>query len=1355
MGVPDFYSLFHLVQRRQYHKLATELESVHKTAIQTATTNNPDSRFQALLEQAKSLADAAGCFLYMLSDQNQLILQRVLGDISGHVGERFRFGYVLPDGKGMAWDVVRSKEPRMTLEYNRYENGVDELRRAFGSVIEAPLIVADGQVIGVFGVWNEPQGKLFENHHLKQLERFSLLVSVAIQDIRRIDHEIIQGVIDETHAIASHKLVEGGLDSALDEITEKSIRILHTIHNCTSFISLIREEQINGQPTEVLRVRSASTETALKLVRLAEKEVKDFHRKGINGRLSKLTTNGDSHNNDLALIVNDVRENEDYYRLLDQTQSQMSVAIIVNGRTRGVISIESIQLDAFNKSDLEYAKKIADIAAEIIAQHELLEARRNALTKVSSAIQKIDSFDDLMVQIGSAVENIMEKAERVDLGMIEGETILLHHIGKTDFDYQNISIKDGVIGHVAETEQSVRIPNVKAEDWADTYFEFHKSTISEMATPIFDQNNNVIAVMNIESSVPDAFTQNDMGLLKELASLAGIAIDKCELYAKQQRTVAGLQTLDVAYKQIAKISHQMQELEIIEYLSNQVQKLYKNDYDQGKCIIYIAGIDASEYFVPEPYLHCPTQLYQTLPNPIRGEFNDIDLLNNQNTNNSRSNATPQLNYLQLWSEANSVISVPLLVDNELQWVLSIEHKSECAFGPEDENVLSLLLENAGQAIGFIRYREKELKRLRSAYSGLAHSVHSKVNSIKLNVNWLQKTLGDQNTVTPMGKIETKLRAIEELTEEISSYTGKVTDKIHSVRSAIVNLTTVDLGKMLSELKEKGIVSNEIEFEMDFPDDIPNVISEDITLRNGDRVMIKMLNWPNDAKNPFGEVIEILGQAGEHETEIQGILGDFGLPLKFPERVEKEAKKFTEELTEEDLKTRRDFRSITTFTIDPHDAKDFDDAISIEKIGDDLWEVGIHIADVSYYLDKSPILDAEAQERATSIYLVDRVIPMLPEYLSNGLCSLRPNETKRCFSVAVKINKRGTIKGLWIGRTLIHSDRRFTYEEAQEIIETKQGDYKDEIVLLDSIAKKLRAKRMKQGAIAFDREEMRFKLDKDNNPVGVYMKRSLDANKLVEEFMLLANRSVGESIGKVKAKKDKRTFVYRIHDKPDLDKLQDFTDFVNKIGFKFSWEEHTINENLNEVLTEAHQSPFADVVETLAMRSMSKAVYSTNNIGHYGLGFGFYTHFTSPIRRYPDVMAHRLIQRYLDGGASANAEKYESMCKHCSSMEKLAVDAERASVKFMQVKFMEDKIGQTFDAVVNGITDNGIYAEIKDMKCEGMIRLSSIRSDYFTAFPKDFMVRGSKGRVIRFGDEIKIQVTNTDLFKKQIDMVLVE
>jgi len=526
-------------------------------------------------------------------------------------------------------------------------------------------------------------------------------------------------------------------------------------------------------------------------------------------------------------------------------------------------------------------------------------------------------------------------------------------------------------------------------------------------------------------------------------------------------------------------------------------------------------------------------------------------------------------------------------------------------------------------------------------------------------------------------------------------------------------------------------------------------------KNGDRVELKMLNWPEDAKNPFGEVIDILGQAGSHETEIQGILADFGLPLHFPPEVEKEAKRFTEDLTPEDLKTRRDFRNVTTFTIDPRDAKDFDDAISIEKVEEDLWEIGIHIADVSYYLDQSPILEAEAQERATSIYLVDRVIPMLPEYLSNGLCSLRPNETKRCFSVAVKINKRGTVKELWIGRTIIHSDRRFTYEEAQEIIETKTGDYNEEIILLDSIAKKLRAKRMRQGAIAFDREEMRFELDEDKNPIGVYMKRSMDAHKLVEEFMLLANRSVGESIGKVKSERQKRTFVYRVHDKPDLDKLRDFTEFVNKIGFDFSWEEDTINKNLNEVLTEAHQTPFAEVVESLAMRSMSKAVYSTNNLGHYGLGFKFYSHFTSPIRRYPDVMAHRLIQRYLDGHSSAPSEVYESLCKHSSSMEKLAVDAERASTKFMQVKFMEDKVGQTFDAVINGITENGIYAEIKGIKCEGMIRLNSIKSDYYTAFPKDFLIKGSKGKVIRFGDEVKIQVTNTNLFKKQIDMVLVE
>jgi ribonuclease R len=527
-------------------------------------------------------------------------------------------------------------------------------------------------------------------------------------------------------------------------------------------------------------------------------------------------------------------------------------------------------------------------------------------------------------------------------------------------------------------------------------------------------------------------------------------------------------------------------------------------------------------------------------------------------------------------------------------------------------------------------------------------------------------------------------------------------------------------------------------------------------QEGDKVEVKMTSWPNDAKNPYGAIISNFGKPGSIECEVQGTLAEFGLPYAFPEEVENEAKKFSEELTEDDLKSRRDFRDITTFTIDPHDAKDFDDALSIKEIDKDLWEIGVHIADVSYYLDQSPILEKEAQERATSIYLVDRVVPMLPESLSNGLCSLRPNETKRTFSVCFTINKRGTIKDYWIGRTLIHSDRRFTYEEAQEIIETKKGDYSKEILILDKIAKTLRKKRMNNGAIAFDREEMRFRLDEENNPIGVYTKKSLDANKLIEEFMLLANKTVGESIGKVKAKKDIRTFVYRIHDKPDQEKLQHFSDFVNKIGFNFTLSENNINKSLNQVLSESYQTPFAEMVEIIAMRSMSKAKYSTANIGHYGLGFSHYSHFTSPIRRYPDVMAHRLIQHYLDGGASVPTEHYENLCKHSSDMEKLAVDAERSSIKFMQVKFMEDKVGQVFEATINGVTDRGIYAEIIENKCEGMIRLTSIKSDYFMAFPDEFFIRGSQSKkVYRFGDKIKVEIIKTDLEKKHIDMILIE
>lgn len=527
-------------------------------------------------------------------------------------------------------------------------------------------------------------------------------------------------------------------------------------------------------------------------------------------------------------------------------------------------------------------------------------------------------------------------------------------------------------------------------------------------------------------------------------------------------------------------------------------------------------------------------------------------------------------------------------------------------------------------------------------------------------------------------------------------------------------------------------------------------------KDGDRVEVVMTSWPSDAKNPFGKVLKNFGQVGSIESEVQGTLAEFGLPYEFPPEVEKEAKRFSDQLTKEDLAERRDFRGTPTFTIDPVDAKDFDDALSVKRIGEDLWEIGVHIADVSYYLDQSEILDKEAQSRATSIYLVDRVVPMLPEVLSNGLCSLRPHEVKRTYSVVFHINERATIKDVWIGRTIIESNHRFTYEEAQEIIETQQGPYGEEILLLDNLAKKFRKKRTSSGAIAFDKEEIRFRLDDEKNPIGVYFKISKDANKLIEEFMLLANKKVGESIGKVSSKRQVRTFVYRIHDQPDIEKLEKFKSFVTQMGFEFNLDNPNLNEEINRVLAEAYETPFGEMVELLAMRSMSKAKYSTNNIGHYGLGFKHYSHFTSPIRRYPDVMAHRLLTHYAKGGDNANPVMYEGLCKHSSDMEKLATDAERSSIKFMQVKLMSEHVGESFEATVSGITERGIYAEIIDNHCEGMIRISSIESDFYMAFPKQYMIKGvNTGRVIKFGDKIKVKITHTDLTKKHIDMVLVE
>ena len=595
--------------------------------------------------------------------------------------------------------------------------------------------------------------------------------------------------------------------------------------------------------------------------------------------------------------------------------------------------------------------------------------------------------------------------------------------------------------------------------------------------------------------------------------------------------------------------------------------------------------------------------------------------------------------------------------------------------------------------------------------------------------------------------------------------------------------------MVTEILERAHDSfvGKLRVERDFAFLVPdgNTFASDIIIpkskvkggKTGEKAVVKVTRWPDDDnKNIIGEVVDVLGEQGDNDVEMNAILAQYGLPYKYPKRVEEAADKITGEITEQDYKEREDFRDVTTFTIDPHDAKDFDDALSIRKLAKNMWEVGVHIADVSHYVTEGSVIDKEAQKRATSIYLVDRTIPMLPERLCNYVCSLRPDEEKLTYSAVFNMDDNAEVKSWRLVHAVIKSNRRFAYEEVQQILEDNgvvdgtgqpappagpegyKGEYAEELVTLDMLAKKLRAARFKNGAVKFDREEMRFDVDEKGKPVRCYFKKSKDANKLIEEFMLLANRSVAESIGKVKKGQKAKTLPYRIHDVPDPTKLETLREFIVKFGYrlKTGGTKGEISRSLNKLMDDCSGKKEQKLIESVALRAMMKAKYSVHNIGHYGLAFDYYTHFTSPIRRYPDTMVHRLLTRYQNGGRSANKEYYEELCEHSSDMEIIAQNAERDSIKYKMVEFMADKIGNEYDAHISGITSYGIYCEIDENHCEGMVPMHDLDDDYYDFDERNYCLVGRHHHNrYQLGDPIKIVVAKANIEKRQLDFALPE
>jgi ribonuclease R len=576
--------------------------------------------------------------------------------------------------------------------------------------------------------------------------------------------------------------------------------------------------------------------------------------------------------------------------------------------------------------------------------------------------------------------------------------------------------------------------------------------------------------------------------------------------------------------------------------------------------------------------------------------------------------------------------------------------------------------------------------------------------------------------------------------------GKVIDVISRARDTFVGL--IEVGK-----NQAFVITDDFKIHVDFYVPLEQLQGA----KDGDKVIIRLVDWPERAKSPFAKILNVLGPAGDHNVEMHAILFEYGLPYEFPNEVKKAASAISEGISEKEIAKRNDFREITTFTIDPEDAKDFDDALSIEYLDGNNIRIGVHIADVSHYVTQGSIIDIEAYERSTSVYLVDRVVPMLPEILSNVICSLRPNEDKLTYSVVFEINERAEIKNVWIGKSIIHSNKRFTYEEAQEIIEGKEGEFDREIHSLDTLAKVLRQNRLKSGAIAFGGSEVRFDLDEDGSPIGIKKKEMKEANHLIEEFMLMANKKVAEHIGKVAKNETAKPFVYRVHDFPDPSKIELLSTFVSKFGYKMATKKgKDAAYALNILLDAAKDQPEEDIIKTMAIRSMAKAVYETDNIGHYGLAFQHYTHFTSPIRRYPDLVVHRLLEQYKLNSKPYSKQQLDDICEHASINEKRAADAERASIKYKQVEYLSKRIGEEFEGIISGLTNWGMYIEILDGLCEGMVPISSLKDDYYSFDEENFVIIGRKHKhEYNLGDKVSIIVLSTDIYRRQIDFELIE